>query len=117
MTIHVENTPPRENERRGDREVINTIVGGFAGGDSDRKKHLRAVHQVNTVSFRPRMPPITFIDNNFKGVDYRQGDPMVISVDINKFTIMKTFVDLGSSVDILMEEGQAHLTMEAKTRV
>ena len=37
--------PPRKTERRGNREVINTIVGGFTGGgstNSDRKKHLRA---------------------------------------------------------------------------
>jgi len=62
----------RENERRGDREIINTIVRGFVGGGSSnsaRKKHLRAVHQVNAVSFRPTMPPITFTDNDFKGVN------------------------------------------------
>jgi len=47
------------------------------------------------------MLPITFTDDNFKGVDYQQDDPMVISIDINKFTIMKTLVDQGSSVDIL----------------
>jgi len=95
--------PPREN-RRGDREVINTIVDGFVeGGNSNsaRKKNLRAAHQVNAVSCRPRMPPITFTDDNFKGVDYRQDDLMVVSIDINKFTIMKTLVDQGSSVDIL----------------
>jgi len=47
------------------------------------------------------MPPITFTDDDFKGVDYRQGDPMVITVDIDRFTIRKTLVDQGSSVDIL----------------
>ena len=62
--------PPREAERGGNREVINTIAGGFAGGGSTnnaRKKHLRAVYQVNAVTFRPRMPPITFTDEDFKG--------------------------------------------------
>jgi len=67
-----------------------------------RKKHLRAIHKVNAVTFRPRMPPITFTDEDFKGVDYRQqDDPMVIAVDIDRFTIQKTLVDQGSSVDIL----------------
>jgi len=47
------------------------------------------------------MPPITFTDEDFKGVDYRLDDTMVISVDINRFTIRKTLVDQGSSVDIL----------------
>ncbi|XP_068484963.1 uncharacterized protein [Phaseolus vulgaris] len=97
--------PPREADRRGNREVINTIAGGFAGGGSTnnaRKKHLRAVHQVNIVAFRPRMPPITFTDDDFKSVDYRQqDDPMVIAVNIDRFTIRKTLVNQGSSVDIL----------------
>jgi len=40
------------------------------------------------------MPPITFTNVDFKGVDYRQqDDPMVISVDIDLFTIRKTLVD------------------------
>jgi len=47
------------------------------------------------------MPPITFIDEDFKGVDSSQDDPMVISIDIDNFTIMKTLVDQGSLVDIL----------------
>jgi len=95
--------PPQADTRRG-REVINTIAGGFGGGgnsNSARKKHLRAIHQVNLVSARPRMPPITFTDEDFKGIDPTQDDPMVISVDIDNFMIKKTLVDQGSSVDIL----------------
>jgi len=45
------------------------------------------------------MPPI--IDRDFKGVDPSYDDPMVISIDIDKFAIMKTLVDQGSSVNIL----------------
>jgi len=55
---------------------------------------------VNTVSFRPRMPPITFTNEDFKGVNPSQDDPMVISVDIDNFTIMKMLVDQRSSMDI-----------------
>jgi len=40
------------------------------------------------------MPPITFMDEDFKGVEYRQqDDSMVITVDIDRFTIQKTLVD------------------------
>ena len=95
--------PPKDDCRRG-RKVINTIARGFIRGGSSncaRKKHLRVVHQVNFVAIRPRMPPITFTDDDFKGVDPSQDNPMVISVDIDNFTIMKTLVDQGSSVDIL----------------
>ena len=47
------------------------------------------------------MPPITFTYDDFKGVYYRQDDPMVISLDIDRFTIKKTLVDQGSLIDIL----------------
>jgi len=59
------------------------------------------VHQGNAMSFQPSIPPITFTDEEFKGVNPSQDDPMVILVDIKKFTIMKTLVHQGSSVDIL----------------
>jgi len=68
------------------QEVIDTIAGGFAGGGSTnnaRKKHLWVVRQVNAVTFQPRMSSITFTNDDFKGMDYRQDDPMVISVDID----------------------------------
>jgi len=91
--------PPRTTPEEA-HEVINTIVGGESSNNT-RKKHLHAVHRVNLVSIRPRMPPITFTDKDFKGIDPSQNDPMVISVDINNFTIKKALVDQGSSVDIL----------------
>jgi len=47
------------------------------------------------------MPPITFTDEEFKVVDPSQNDPMVITVDIDNFSIMKMLVDQGSSGDIL----------------
>jgi len=47
------------------------------------------------------MSPIAFTEDDFKGVDYQQDDSMVISVDIDRFTIRKTLVDQGSSVDTL----------------
>jgi len=53
------------------------------------------------LSFQPRMPPMTFTDENFKAIDPSQNDPMVITVDIDNFSIMKISVDQRSSVDIL----------------
>jgi len=88
------------------RGVINTIAGSFAGRGSTstaRKKHLRFVQSVNAISqpLTKKMPPITFTNAYFKGVDPRQDDSMVITVEIENFTVMKTLVDQGSSVDIL----------------
>jgi len=47
------------------------------------------------------MPPNIFTDEDFKGVKYCHDDPMVILIDIDRFTIRKTLVDQGSLVDIL----------------
>jgi len=47
------------------------------------------------------MPPITFTNEDFKGIDPSQVDPMVIMVGIDNFSIMKMLVDQGSSVNIL----------------
>jgi len=47
-----ERRPLRRDERKGDKQIINTIVGGFVGGGSSnnaRKKHSRVVHQVKTM--------------------------------------------------------------------
>ncbi|XP_027343176.1 uncharacterized protein LOC113855745 [Abrus precatorius] len=93
--------PParRYNEReKYPKRVINTIAGGFVGGGpthSVRKRHLRQVHSVNNVSLssRIRIPPITFTDDDFQGVDPVQDDPMVISVDILNCIVRKTLID------------------------
>nr|KYP41000.1 hypothetical protein KK1_037649 [Cajanus cajan] len=68
-----------------------------------RKRHLRAVRDVNTVNQQkaPRMPTITFSDRDFRGVDPIQDDPMVISVEMHNCIVKKTLVDQGSSADIL----------------
>jgi len=47
------------------------------------------------------MPWITFIDEDFTAIDSAQEDPIVITEEIDKFTITKVLVDQGSSVDIL----------------
>lgn len=47
------------------------------------------------------MPPISFIDADFQGVNLDQDNPMVIKVEIENFMVKKVLVDQGSSVAIL----------------
>ncbi|XP_020231462.1 uncharacterized protein LOC109812019 [Cajanus cajan] len=77
-----------QRDRNQPRRVINTIAGGFVGGggsSSARKRHLRAIKSVNAIGWASpiRMPPITFTDQDFQGIDPVQDDPM------------KTFEQLG----------------------
>ncbi|XP_020211745.1 uncharacterized protein LOC109796485 [Cajanus cajan] len=95
-----------QRDRNQPRRVINTIAGGFAGGGSSssaRKRHLRAIKSVNAIGWASpiRMPPITFTDQDFQGIDPVQDDLIVISVEINNCIVKKTLVDQGSSTDIL----------------
>ncbi|XP_020225179.1 uncharacterized protein LOC109807062 [Cajanus cajan] len=93
-------------DRNPPRRGINTIAGGFVGGggtSSARKRHLRAIQSVNavTTTHLVHIPPITFTNKDFKGIDPVQDDPMVISVEVDNYLVRKTLVDQGSSVNVL----------------
>jgi len=47
------------------------------------------------------MPPIIFTYDDFHDLDHQQDDPMVITVEIENYTVKKVLVDQGSSIDIL----------------
>jgi len=89
------------------RGTINTISGGFASGGSTsfaRKRHLRHIQSIYHITHshhRRRMPPITFTDDDFHGLDHQQDDPMVITVELENYAVKKVLIDQGSSVDIL----------------
>ena len=96
-------------DRRGTipvRGVINMIVGGFAGGgttSSSWKRHLRAVNSVYSISRSNRtdLPPMLFTNSDFRNINPRQDDPMVVTIEVANFVIMETLIDQGSYVDIL----------------
>jgi len=56
--------------------------------------------QSDTLNQTPQ-PPITFTDEDFTAIDLAQDDPMVITINIDKFEIAKMLIDQGSLVDIL----------------
>ena len=47
---------------------------------------------------------MVFTHEDFRRIDPEQDDPMMITVEIEEYTVMKTLVDRGSSVDILFWE-------------
>jgi len=85
------------------RGFINTISGGFFGKESSsaRKQYWRNVRTINHVFKRRTLPPMLFTDEDFQEIDPDHDDPMVITIEIAKYAVMKTLVDQGSSVDIL----------------
>ncbi|KAJ1410034.1 hypothetical protein SESBI_22269 [Sesbania bispinosa] len=100
-----ENHAEQETEIRG---TVTTISGGFIGGGSTssaRKKYSRSVMQVNTVTedelIHPNHPPITFSNDDFKGITPHEHDPMVIEVTMAAHKVQRVLVDQGSSADIM----------------
>jgi len=96
----------RSRERSLGRPVrgfINTISGGFSGKESSsaRKQHWRSIRSINHIFKRRTLPPMLFTDEDFQEIDPDHDDPMVITVEIAEYAVMKTLVDQGSSVDIL----------------
>jgi len=100
-------TPTSTTQTPQLRGTINTISSGFAGGgysSSSWKKHLRCIQFVNVVTRshrRQRMPPITFTDADYQGVDQEQDDSMVITIELENFAVKKVLINQGSLVDIV----------------
>jgi len=77
--------------------IINTIASSFAGGGSSsnsRKRHLREIMNIRTIENTAKeKPPITFTDNNFKGIIKNHDDPMVIRAIIVNVDVGRILVD------------------------
>ena len=80
------------------RGVINTIAGGFTRGGTtslSRKRHLQAISSVYSIYMRERrsMPHILFTDVDFRTIDLRHDDPMVVTLEVANFVFMKMLIN------------------------
>ena len=80
--------------------MVDYIIEGFGGGgetSSIRKRHLRAIMNVESNPLRPSNTPnsmISFFDLDFKGIDHNLHDPMVIFMVARNYIIRKVLVDI-----------------------
>jgi len=112
----------RSRERSLGRPVrgfINTISGGFSGKESllAIKQHWRSIRTVNHVLKTRTLPPMLCTDEDFQEIDPDHDDPMVITMEIVEYAVMKTLVDQGSSVDILFWDTFKRLHLREEDRV
>jgi len=63
------------------------------------------------------MPPITFTDDDFHGLEHQQDDPMVITIEIENYVVKEVLVNQGSSVDILYSATYQKLQLPDATMV
>jgi len=105
---HRDRSRGRSPRRREDARkiVVNTISKGFKGSGlshSALRRHLKAIKSIHVInrSRQRDMLDITFTNQDFRGIDTRQDDPMMITVDVVNCEIREMLVDQESSVDVL----------------
>ncbi|XP_034217561.1 uncharacterized protein LOC117629133 [Prunus dulcis] len=110
---YVHNIPPPPNPHQRQINMISTISRGptLAGTFNNSIKHyVRSTyaHQVFSTE-QGRLPktqrsgwaPITFCEEEERGVILPHDDPLIIRVDISNFDIRRILVDTGSSVSVM----------------
>ncbi|GFY99328.1 hypothetical protein Acr_13g0007290 [Actinidia rufa] len=106
------NSPERRyDDNRPTAGDIQTIHSGFGSGDcstSSRKRHARSAHipaeeEIYNLSssFVGNHPPITFSNDDLRGLHLPHDDALVVSAVIANFNIQRILIDNGSSADIL----------------
>ncbi|GFZ14317.1 hypothetical protein Acr_24g0005070 [Actinidia rufa] len=90
---------------------IQTIHGGFGSGDcstSSKKKHARSalrlaeeeIYNLSSSSVGDQTP-ITFSNDDLRGLHLPHDDALVVSAVIANFNVQRILIDYGSSADIL----------------
>ncbi|GFS37212.1 hypothetical protein Acr_00g0050680 [Actinidia rufa] len=107
---------PNSPERRyGDNRPIagniQTIHGGFGSGGcstSSRKRHARSAFRLAEEEIYNLsspcvgdQPPITFSNNDLRGLHLPHDDALVVSAVVANFNVQRILIDSGSSADIL----------------
>ncbi|CAL9026173.1 unnamed protein product [Prunus brigantina] len=100
---HIPPPPPNPHQRQ--INMISTISGGptLAGTSNNSIKHyVRSTyaHQV-PITF---WAPITFCEEEERGVILPHDDPIIIRADISNFDVGRILVDTGSSVSVMFAE-------------
>ncbi|KAL2532112.1 Ribonuclease H [Abeliophyllum distichum] len=103
-SFHSRPQPQKEEERKGERGVINVIIGGsVGGGDSKnpRKGYARSLH-VNSIGVSSRFgQSVTFNDDDLEGVSLPHDDALVITGNIADFDVRRVLVDTGSAANVM----------------
>ncbi|GFY85492.1 hypothetical protein Acr_04g0002300 [Actinidia rufa] len=131
------NSPKRRyGDNRPTAGDIQTIHGGFGSGGystSSRKRHAKSAHRPAeeeiynlSSSFVADQTPITFSNDDLRGLHLPHDDALVVSAVIANFNVQRILIDNGSSADILfisafeiMKIGNQgdHLDLSPETKV
>ena len=76
--------------------MVETIVGGFVGGDASnntRKRHLRVMMSSVSKKWKKHYEPIYFTKEDFGDIKREHDDPMVISALIHNLLVKRVLID------------------------
>ncbi|KAK3023934.1 hypothetical protein RJ639_043604 [Escallonia herrerae] len=117
---HRGNQRKPEEAQPKDPPVINTISGGpSAGGltNSSRKAYAQQVNLTQGLTKRSRTSTsLEFNDSDLEGVICPHDDALVITLQVDAYSVKCILVDTGSSADIIFEEAFSHMGI-SKERV
>ena len=90
------------------RGVINTIVGGFSYRGQSSQSHKHHLHTIRDIDInffgapsQRSLPPITFTDRDFKGINPSTRTTPWMSIIIANFMVSKVLIDQENSTEIL----------------
>ena len=70
-----------------------------------RKHYVCSLESLNSVAVEKKptrsLPLITFIDEDFEGIDRCHNDPMVVKIQVVNILVCKVLLDNGRSIDVL----------------
>ncbi|CAL8112663.1 unnamed protein product [Prunus armeniaca] len=113
---YVHNLPPPPNPYQRQINMISTISGGptMAGTFNNSIKHyVRSTYAHNVFSTeqgrllktqKTGWAPITFCEEEERGVILSHDDPIIIHADISNFDVGRILVDTGSSVSVMFTD-------------
>ncbi|XP_042423390.1 uncharacterized protein LOC122011007 [Zingiber officinale] len=97
-----------ENIRNASRGEIGMISGSPTGGDSNRarKGHARqlTIYAVGCSKEKAEGPEINFGPKDLEGIEIPHDDALIIKAVIANYIIRRTFIDTGSSVNIIFKQ-------------
>lgn len=68
-------------------------------------RYIRSLKFVNSIASKKKvtssLPPITFTDEDFKGIDRCHNDPMVVKIEVTNFLVCNVLLNNRSSVGVL----------------
>ncbi|XP_075478782.1 uncharacterized protein LOC142519630 [Primulina tabacum] len=89
------------------------ISGGSTDGDSNRARKSRSRRECMEVEgVRRSEAVISFGPKDFKGVHLPHNEALVIQVWVANYDIMRVFVDLGSSVNVIFKEALVQMDLQ-----